>query len=345
MHVLIMTGNSPMANGHMPSKYPIDTRKRGADGNMWIVAENDAGQRTWRRDRPPLVLVDAASVHITRYTATIACINFKRRAANAKAETEGADSKEEAADPKGDWFNNKEFMDAYDSNYMTQIRRMEQVTGVHSSNFIWCRECRGKPWRYAHFDNYKEHREIDIEEGHGWGPVVKWTNDKLIPRIPDYKMLRIDKCEADDLIGVITRWVRRNQPFRQIYILSQDSDHLQLVDDHVQILGPRSQQVPDKKYKQTFLDINREGLDGPTFLLRKIFKGDKTDGIPGCGARVTIHDIRRFIEDPDELEAFLDKKGIRAKFEKNRLLIDYAYIPKPLQNKIIKQFKALTNVK
>lgn len=321
--------SSPRGLGIKARDCKLGTIKKGADGNKW--KNFDRGDKwVWRRHRPPLVLIDTASLSITRYNATIASLNFSRKA-NGK----------QPFNSKDNLFSDEEFMAAYDKSYMTHLGLMEKATGVSSSTFVWCRECRGKPWRYKYFADYKTNRAKDIEKDAGWGPVVKWTNDELIPRIPGYKMLRIDKCEGDDLIGVICKWERKHHPFRKVYIISQDKDHLQLSDEYVKILGPRLQMKPGTKSKKPYLDINTKGLDGKTLLITKIIVGDSSDKIPSCGLRIDKKNIQEYIDDPDKLMARVEKYDAMERFELNRLLIDYDYIPKKLQRRVIRGYKAL----
>lgn len=84
-------------------------------------------------------------------------------------------------------------------------------------------------------------------------------------------LLSIDKVEADDVIGYITK-----QMNDEVYIMSADQDFMQLVTDKVTIYSPIK-----KKFYTPKLVKEEYGLYPQNFINKKILMGDDSDNIPG----------------------------------------------------------------
>lgn len=84
-------------------------------------------------------------------------------------------------------------------------------------------------------------------------------------------ILSIDKIEADDVIGYITKRLTNN-----VTIMSSDKDYLQLVNDKVTVFSPI------KKIFYTPSVVKKEfGVSATNFLTQKILLGDSGDNVPG----------------------------------------------------------------
>lgn len=84
-------------------------------------------------------------------------------------------------------------------------------------------------------------------------------------------LLSIDKVEADDVIGYITKQLND-----EVYIMSADQDFMQLVTDKVTIYSPIK-----KKFYTPKLVKEEYGLYPQNFINKKILMGDDSDNIPG----------------------------------------------------------------
>lgn len=84
-------------------------------------------------------------------------------------------------------------------------------------------------------------------------------------------LLSIDKVEADDVIGYITKEMKD-----EVYIMSADQDFLQLVSKRVTVYSPIK-----KKFYTPKLVNEEYGLYPQNFLNKKILMGDDSDNIPG----------------------------------------------------------------
>jgi len=130
------------------------------------------------------------------------------------------------------------------------------------------------------FPEYKAHRKLQR--------ITNWDgfNDKndeaesienQLVRLIQYlrclpvSLLSIDKVEADDVIGYITK---RNE--NEVHIMSADQDFLQLVTPKITVYSPIK-----KKFYTPKLVKEEYGLEAYNYLNQKILMGDNSDNIPG----------------------------------------------------------------
>lgn len=137
----------------------------------------------------------------------------------------------------------------------------------------------------------------------------------------------IDKIEADDVIGYLSRQFRD-----QVYILSTDQDYLQLVTDKVSVFSPIKKIIyTPKRVKEEY------GLPAHNFLTHKVIVGDKGDNVPGVKGiaaktliklfpsiasdeRVTLLDLLKECEGKDK--RYADVYNFRKQLEINQKLMD-----------------------
>lgn len=159
----------------------------------------------------------------------------------------------------------------------------------------------------------------------GYGPVVRHNNETFL-RSGYVKWLRVDQAEADDVCAIIAMRVRKLQPNRQIVIVANDRDYLQLIDPKLTVVDiPNFTAITHKKGELTSGEA----------LLHKIIAGDTSDDIPSCGTS----DAKKYACNPELLKATLAKDEVfRKKFEFNSVLIDFKQIPDDIQEKIWQSF-------
>jgi 5'-3' exonuclease len=163
-----------------------------------------------------------------------------------------------------------------------------------------------------------------------------------IVRLIDYlkclpvDLVVIDKVEADDVIGYLTR-----QFTEQVYILSTDQDYLQLVSDRVFVFSPIKKIIYDPATV-----IKEYGIPPHNFLTHKIIVGDKGDNVPGVKGiaaktlvklfpsiateeKVTLKTLIKECEGKDK--KYADVYNFRNQLEINEKLMDLANpnIPEP----------------
>jgi hypothetical protein len=187
-------------------------------------------------------------------------------------------------------------------------------------------------WRKEIFPYYKAGRKKDRDNSKIDWHIVFDTLNKLRQELIDffpYKVLNVNRAEADDLIGVIAK---REHMAERVLVLSGDKDFAQL-----------------QKYKNIdqYAPIQKKFItvENPIWTLREhIMLGDHGDGIPNFlsdddtfvkGKRqksIRRDNLARWIK--EKPENFCDIKMLRG-YKRNRELIDLDCIPPEVQEAII----------
>jgi len=200
-------------------------------------------------------------------------------------------------------------------------------------------------WRKTAFPQYKASRKkTQKQSDFDWGEAFRILNkirEEIAENFP-YTVVRVDGCEADDVIGtLVTRNPDPNRDYdpEKIMIVSSDRDFLQL-----------------QKYKfvRQFSPLLKKELsvDNPrVWLQTHIIKGDKGDGVPNIlsddnvfveGFRqtpITQKKIDNIIEDLEEGELLYAASWYR-NYCRNKKLIDLTETPQELRREIINNFMA-----
>ena len=191
------------------------------------------------------------------------------------------------------------------------------------------------PWRRDIFPNYKHQRRVGrVESKIDWDGLFKIMSDireEFINKLP-YKVLHVDKCEADDIIGTLCA-----QQTEDLYlIISGDKDFIQL-----QHYGNVYQFSPLLK---SFIG---EQLDATVFLREQIIKGDRSDGVPNILSDddIFLRDERQKPINKKRLEEWSNVDNIplgsetRKYYDRNKRLIDLSMIPNNITESIINRYK------
>ena len=198
-------------------------------------------------------------------------------------------------------------------------------------------------WRRTAFPQYKASRKKNQKEStFDWGEAFRILNmvrEEIAENFP-YRVIRIDGCEADDVIGTIVSMnPDSNNDFNpeKIMIVSSDRDFLQL-----------------QKYKNVrqFSPLLKKELkeENPRLYLQThIIKGDKGDGVPNIlsddnvfveGFRqtpISQKKIDNIIQDLEEGELLYAASWYR-NYCRNKKLIDLTETPEDLRKQIINNF-------
>jgi DNA polymerase I len=131
---------------------------------------------------------------------------------------------------------------------------------------------KGKTFRHASFEGYKEGRLATPDELKQQFPIAKdiLTNMGI-------RYYEADNYEADDIIGTIANMIDRNDEYK-VTIISSDKDLLQLITDDVKVklLKQKDHIIMDRN---TF--FNEYGLEPIKMIDLKGLQGDPSDNIPG----------------------------------------------------------------
>lgn len=201
---------------------------------------------------------------------------------------------------------NKEFKEKYDKLFINKIDEFIKKINIQNFKFFIAQDCRRCDiWRNEFHDNYKGNRN---QNDNNIGSFIKHSYNELFPKlIEKYKghLLYVDKLEADDCISIYVNYLKKNN-YDNIYIITNDNDYLQLIDDNIHIYNLRYKLINQKLY----------GLSPQEYLYNKICLGDKSDNIsPVCSSKRSLNKLSK--EDIENNEIY----------KKNRMLIDFNFIP------------------
>ena len=198
---------------------------------------------------------------------------------------------------------------------------------------VLCFDSKGN-WRKDTFPQYKANRKKGREESkHDWKTIFELL-DQTKQELKEYSPFRyveVDRCEADDIIGVICEKSNTPEP---ILILSPDKDFVQL------------QRYPNvKQYSNIQKKWVEPEVDALSDLALKVLKGDGGDGVPNVlsdddtlveGRRQGVMSKKKkelLLENPEGLGTSVARNIIR-----NRDMIDLTRTPDDLKDQIMEQF-------
>jgi 5'-3' exonuclease len=193
-------------------------------------------------------------------------------------------------------------------------------------------------WRREAFPYYKANRRKSRDESElDWNALFEVMNnirDELKEFFP-YKVIHMDHCEADDIIGAVVHeyGTELNMGSEPFLILSGDKDYVQL-----QTYANVSQYDPVRK--RWIKDANPE-----KFLMEHVLRGDTGDGVPNIlsadnclavGERQKQMTAKRL-----ELymggEQNMDEETLR-RYHRNKMMIDLSQIPASYKEKILEEY-------
>ena len=192
-------------------------------------------------------------------------------------------------------------------------------------------------WRRSYFPQYKaKRRQSRTDDFMDWGEAFRILNlvrEELKENFP-YKVIHIESCEADDIIGTLVENTMEFGNYENVMIVSSDKDFLQLQKyDHVKQYSPMKKRVITEENPRLY-------------LVQHILKGDVVDGIPNVlssdtcfldGTRQTPlkqNKMDQIIKDLDEGELLYAASWYR-NYCRNKKLIDLTETPNDLKEKII----------
>ena len=195
-------------------------------------------------------------------------------------------------------------------------------------------------WRRGYFPQYKANRRKSRDDsGFDWAEafrIMHKVKDEIKENFP-YKVIHLEGCEADDIIGTMVEHTQEFGQYEEVMIVSSDKDFLQL-----QKYGNVRQwsHILKKEIKDPHPKLN---------LIDKILSGDTGDGVPNVlsgddtfvnGERQTPLSKKKkqaIIEDLSDGELLYAASWYR-NYQRNETLIDLTKTPNDLKNKIVDEF-------
>ena len=218
-----------------------------------------------------------------------------------------------------DLINNEYFMSLF-NNFDKKLDEIKKKLKLKDDiEIIFAKDCkRNDIWRNELFPEYKKSRKVNNEVGEFFIHTYKNIIHK-------YNYISVDKCEADDIIGVLTKELYKDN---KIYIITGDMDYLQL-------LYNENIQIYDLKYKS----FREKSIGYKDDLLKKIILGDTSDNIPSIHKKLGPKTVEKYLNNRELLDDKLKDPLISQQFILNKKLIDMDLIPSNFIKNILQIFK------
>lgn len=197
-------------------------------------------------------------------------------------------------------------------------------------------------WRRSYYPQYKANRKKTRDEsGFDWQEafrIMHLVKDEIKANFP-YKVIHMDQCEADDIIGTLVENTQEFGQYEDVMIVSSDKDFLQL------------QQYPNVRQWSHMQKKELKDNAPKVNLIEKILTGDAGDGVPNVlshddtfvnGERQTPLSRKKkdaIIEDLSDGELLYAASWYR-NYQRNEKLIDLTQTPDDLKKAIISEYNA-----
>ena len=163
---------------------------------------------------------------------------------------------------------------------LSTIKSYKKKYGKDYGQVVICCDGR-KYWRREYFEYYKGMRKANREKSDlDWGLIFDTLSEMRedLSKYFPYKVLHIDRAEADDIIAVLTKYVQENELIQvglvdeaqKVLILSSDKDFKQL-----QLYPDVKQWSPMQK---KYVTASKKEIND--YIIEHIVKGDAGDGVP-----------------------------------------------------------------
>lgn len=198
-------------------------------------------------------------------------------------------------------------------------------------------------WRKDYFPQYKANRKKYREKSDiDWNEafrILSEVRDEIKENFP-YKVIQVDKCEADDIIGVLAANTQEFGQYEDVLIISADKDFMQL------------QRFPNvKQYNPIQKKFYNEEAPKAN-LIDKILSGDTGDGVPNVMSdddtfitegkrqnKLSKKKKEAIVEDLADGELLYAASWYR-NYQRNEKLIDLDQTPQELKVQIVSEFNS-----
>ena len=227
---------------------------------------------------------------------------------------------------------------------LSTIKSYKKKYGKEFGELVICCDGR-KYWRKEYFEYYKGSRKKNRDASDLDWKLIFDTLSEMREDIGTHfpwRVVHVDRAEADDVIAVMTKWLQDNQLIQQglveetqkVLILSSDKDFKQL-----QLYPTVKQWSPmQKKY------ITASKQEIRDFMVEHIVKGDTGDGVPNIlskddvfmiGERQKAMSAKRLAEFIENGESACRTDEEKRNYARNQTLVDFFFIPQDVQTTII----------
>ncbi len=269
----------------------------------------------------PILFIDTSYVIFYRFYATVFWFKSSKQ--------------KKIIPPNYNWIDDEIFVEKFTKLFLQSIDKIihKNKVEIPYCNYVFALDCpRTNIWRKELFPEYKSQRDV-IYQSENWkgGPIFEYAKKTLLPKLQEelkFQIYEQEQLEADDIIACLTKHIQETQPNRQIYIITNDHDYLQLINSQTSIINLKNKILNEKSCGNPEHD-----------LLLKIICGDPADNIKGCFKRCGKKTAMKLIENPELLKKKFEKNlESNQVFQKNKKLIDFNFIPDNLKISIVNIF-------
>ena len=230
-------------------------------------------------------------------------------------------------------FDSVEFVEKFTKTFLESLELLKKKLKLRAKDtkltILAARDCARKDiWRHKLYPHYKETRLQD--KGFNGAPFFKYiyqSNNQKLHDAGVNHILQFPNLEADDIIAIVKLELRAKYPDSKIYIIANDHDYLQLLDEQTEIVN----------FQYKFLKESKKVFDEPIKnLFYKIVLGDKSDNIMPVFKKCGPKTCEKYYTNSEAFnEALLKEVGAREKYELNKKLVSFEEIP----HNLIESFK------
>jgi 5'-3' exonuclease len=274
-----------------------------------------------------IILIDTSYSIFYRYYATIRWYSFAFKEDYEKIKNNQIHN----------WFDNKIFIEKYEKMFLESLIKLLKKKIFKNSNIFFCIDSpKENLWRTKILGSYKNNRLLKINDSLNIKYFFTYTYNIIIPNLikiyTNINIIKIDNIEADDIIGIISLYIKKNNLNYKIYLLSSDKDFYQLGYKNISFINFKSK-----------IELTLSIEDAKKELNKKIIFGDKSDCIPSI-IKKRIKNKIDLLDNENLLEEYLNNNiESKKQYEINKKMIDFNFIPNEYFNKVIEQFIFLIN--
>lgn len=173
---------------------------------------------------------------------------------------------------------------------------------------------RTNTFRRKLYEKYKSQRKpIDDDI------IFQVQQTSILVKALGFKFLNNPLYEADDILGMVSKWCTDNN--HDMIIISSDRDLYQLINENVQIYSFIKHEMVNTEYLE-----EHYGLRPEQWIELKMLQGDPSDNIPGIKGigKITAQDLMQRFGNIDNIYLNLDSIQTRIS---NKLIKDAEILP------------------
>lgn len=223
-----------------------------------------------------------------------------------------------------------EFLARFDAYFKSGIRRILKKYSTTYRHITIAKDCgRANIWRKQLYNGYKENRNKGSKTFNVG--IFSHVYTRTLPSLElEYglKVVEYDNAEADDIIAVLHSSIRKYDQDRQIVIITNDHDYVQLGDTNTHIINMK------------MTDLTKKAVHGcDKYLKYKILAGDLSDNITPVIDPLSEQYVWSLVNNKTFFKKHMLSDNFRDKYYLNRKLIDFRFIPIPVKYGIKTAFK------